>query len=373
MERKVETYKGSYGNTFNTVSKPVLNAFNKGTINYKTADKELNKLVQKKSNDNAKVKANKNNATNLARKQTGAIALRNTYQNKLNDPTIQKIISNFETRKTKGFLSKTIKYNTINNANAAIQKIQRNKENKQAKLNKKEKNKQNKSNKKESEKTDNVQKRQESRKEFEQFLKNQTNPRLTYENIMKIRNISLLHNHVHLRGKNVSVAKEEAKKIIDDKKKQILKSPNKISSKNTENINNKVKRINQEAEKRKLANLEESKKKQAKSIANAAKLEKERRNAKLDENIRREMLVESERKRHSKNLFEKKRKNEEKDQQWLNMKIPTEKNIIKNTRKLENKVKKNKKILENKEREKEDKKKAAQNQQLRASLTKKVK
>ena len=373
LERKVETYKGSYGNTFNTVSKPVINAFNKGTINYKTADKELNKLVQKKSNDNAKVKANKNNATNLARKQTGAIALRNTYQNKLNDPTIQKIISNFETRKTKGFLSKTIKYNTINNANAAIQKIQRNKENKQAKLNKKEKNKQNKSNKKESEKTDNVQKRQESRKEFEQFLKNQTNPRLTYENIMKIRNISLLHNHVHLRGKNVSVAKEEAKKIIDDKKKQILKSPNKISSKNTENINNKVKRINQEAEKRKLANLEESKKKQAKSIANAAKLEKERRNAKLDENIRREMLVESERKRHSKNLFEKKRKNEEKDQQWLNMKIPTEKNIIKNTRKLENKVKKNKKILENKEREKEDKKKAAQNQQLRASLTKKVK
>jgi hypothetical protein len=373
LERKVETYKGSYGNTFNTVSKPVLNAFNKGTINYKTADKELNKLVQKKSNDNAKVKANKNNATNLARKQTGAIALRNTYQNKLNDPTIQKIISNFETRKTKGFLSKTIKYNTINNANAAIQKIQRNKENKQAKLNKKEKNKQNKSNKKESEKTDNVQKRQESRKEFEQFLKNQTNPRLTYENIMKIRNISLLHNHVHLRGKNVSVAKEEAKKIIDDKKKQILKSPNKISSKNTENINNKVKRINQEAEKRKLANLEESKKKQAKRIANAAKLEKERRNAKLDENIKREMLVESERKRNSKKIFEKKRKNEEKDQQWLNMKIPTENNIIKNARKLENKVKKNKKILENKEREKEDKKKAAQNQQLRASLTKKVK
>lgn len=139
LVRKVETYKGSYGNTFNTVSKPVLNAFNKGTINYKTADKELDKLVQKKSNDNAKVKANKNNANNLARKQTGAIALRNTYQNKLNDPTIQKIISNFETRKTKGFLSKTIKYNTINNANAAIQKIQRNKENKQAKLNKKEK------------------------------------------------------------------------------------------------------------------------------------------------------------------------------------------------------------------------------------------
>jgi len=388
LERKVETYKGSYGNTFNTVSKPVLNAFNKGTINYKTADKELNKLVQKKSNDNAKVKANKNNATNLARKQTGAIALRNTYQNKLNDPTIQKIISNFETRKTKGFLSKTIKYNTINNANAAIQKIQRNKENKQAKLNKKEKNKQNKSNKKEAEKTDNVQKRQESRKEFEQFLKNQTNPRLTYENIMKMRSISLLHNHVHLRGKNVSVAREEAKKIIDDKKKQILKSPNKISSKNTENINEKVKRINQEAEKRKLANLEESKKKQAKSIANAAKLEKERRNAKLnaklDENIRREMLVESERKRHSKNLrnkdltnetklFEKKRKREEKDKRWLNMKIPNEKNIIKSARKLENKVKKNKKILENKEREKEDKKKAAQNQQIRASLTKKVK
>ena len=388
LERKVETYKGSYGNTFNTVSKPVLNAFNKGTINYKTADKELDKLVQKKSNDNAKVKANKNNATNLARKKTGAIALRNTYQNKLNDPTIQKIISNFETRKTKGFLSKTIKYNTINNANAAIQKIQRNKENKQAKLNKKEKNKQNKSNKKESEKTDNVQKRQESRKEFEQFLKNQTNPRLSYENIMKIRSISLLHNHVHLRGKNVSVAREEAKKIIDDKKKQILKSPNKNSSKNTENINEKVKRINQEAEKRKLANLEESKKKQAKTLANAAKAEKERRNAKLnaklDENIRRELLVESERKRHSKNLrnkdltnetklFEKKRKREEKDKRWLKLNIPNEKNIIKSARKLENKVKKNQKILENKRREKEDKKKAAQNQQIRASLTKKVK
>ena len=278
LERKVETYKGSYGNTFNTVSKPVLNAFNKGTINYKTADKELDKLVQKKSNDNAKIAANKNNATNLARKQTGAIALRNTYKNKLNDPTIQKIISNFETRKTKGFLTKTIKYNTINNANAAIQKIQQNKENKQAKLNKKEKNKQNKSNKKEAEKQANVQKRQESRKEFEQFLKNQTNPRLSYENIMKMRSISLLHNHVHLRGKNVSVAKEEAKKIIDDKKKEILKSPNKNSSKNTENINEKVKRINQEAEKRKLANLEESKKKQAKVLANAAKAEKERKN-----------------------------------------------------------------------------------------------
>ena len=67
LERKVETYKGSYGNTFNTVSKPVLNAFNKGTINYKTADKELDKLVQKKSNDNAKIAAIKNNATNLAR------------------------------------------------------------------------------------------------------------------------------------------------------------------------------------------------------------------------------------------------------------------------------------------------------------------
>jgi len=280
LERKVETYKGSYGNTFNTVSKPVLNAFNKGTINYKTADNELDKLVQKKSNDNAKIAANKNNATNLARKQTGAIALRNTYKNKLNDPTIQKIISNFETRKTKGFLTKTIKYNTINNANAAIQKIQQNKENKQAKLNKKEKNKQNKSNKKEAEKQANVQKRQESRKEFEQFLKNQTNPRLSYENIMKMRSISLLHNHVHLRGKNVSVAKEEAKKIIDDKKKEILKSPNKNSSKNTENINEKVKRINQEAEKRKLANLEESKKKQAKVLANAAKAEKEKRNAK---------------------------------------------------------------------------------------------
>ena len=259
LERKVETYKGAYGNTFNTVSKPVLNAFNKGTINYKTADKELDKLVQKKSNDNAKIAANKNNATNLARKQTGAIALRNMYKNKLNDPTIQKIISNFETRKTKGFFSSNVKYKTINNANAAIQKIQQNKENKQTKLNIKEKNKQNKSNKKEAEKQANVQKRQESRKEFEQFLKNQTNPRLSYENIMKMRSISLLHNHVHLRGKNVSVAKEEAKKIIDDKKKEILKSPNKNSSKNTENINEKVKRINQEAEKRKLANLEESK------------------------------------------------------------------------------------------------------------------
>ena len=147
LERKVETYKGAYGNTFNTVSKPVLNAFNKGTINYKTADKELDKLVQKKSNDNAKIAANKNNATNLARKQTGAIALRNMYKNKLNDPTIQKIISNFETRKTKGFFSSNVKYKTINNANAAIQKIQQNKEKKQTKLNIKEKNKQNKSNK----------------------------------------------------------------------------------------------------------------------------------------------------------------------------------------------------------------------------------
>ena len=280
LERKVETYKGSYGNTFNTVSKPVLNAFNKGTINYKTADKELDKLVQKKSNDNAKIAANKNNANNLARKKTGGIALRNMYKNKLNDPTIQKIISNFETRKTKGFLSKTIKYNTINNASAAIQKIQKNKENKQANLNKKEKNKQNKINKKEAEKQANLQKRQESLKEFEQFLKKQTNPRLSYENIMKMRSISLLHNHVHLRGKNISVAREEAKKIIDDKKKEILKSPNKNSSKNTENINEKVKRINQEAEKRKLANLEESKKKQAKVLANAAKAEKEIRNAK---------------------------------------------------------------------------------------------
>jgi hypothetical protein len=283
LERKVETYKGSYGNTFNTVSKPVLNAFNKGTINYKTADKELDKLVQKKSNDNAKIAAIKNNATNLARKKTGAIALRNMYKNKLNDPTIQKIISNFETRKTKGFLSKTIKYNTINNASAAIQKIQKNKENKQANLNKKEKNKQNKINKKEAEKQANVQKRQESLKEFEQFLEKQTNPRLSYENIMKIRSISLLHNHVHLRGKNISVAREEAKKIIDDKKKEILKSPNKNSSKNTENINEKVKRINQEAEKRKLANLEESKKKQAKVLANAAKAEKEIRNAKKNQ------------------------------------------------------------------------------------------
>ena len=274
LERKVETYKGSYGNTFNTVSKPVLNAFNKGTINYKTADKELNNLAQKKSDNNAKAKANKNNANNLAQKQTDAIALRNTHQNKLNDPKVQKIISNFETRKTKGFLSKTIKYKTMNNANAAIRKIQKNKENKQAKINKKEKNKQNKNNKKEAEIQANLQKRQESLKEFEQFLKNQSNPRLSYENIMKIRSISLLHNHVHLRGKNVSVAKEEAKKIIDDKKKEILKSPNKISSKNTENINEKVKRINQEAEKRKLANLEESKQKQAKVLANAAKAEK---------------------------------------------------------------------------------------------------
>ena len=274
LERKVETYKGSYGNTFNTVSKPVLNAFNKGTINYKTADKELNNLAQKKSDNNAKAKANKNNANNLAQKQTDAIALRNTHQNKLNDPKVQKIISNFETRKTKGFLSKTIKYKTMNNANAAIRKIQKNKENKQAKINKKDKNKQNKNNKKEAEIQANLQKRQESLKEFEQFLKNQSNPRLSYENIMKIRSISLLHNHVHLRGKNVSVAKEEAKKIIDDKKKEILKSPNKISSKNTENINEKVKRINQEAEKRKLANLEESKQKQAKVLANAAKAEK---------------------------------------------------------------------------------------------------
>ena len=280
LERKVETYKGSYGNTFNTVSKPILNAFNKGTINYKTADKELNKLVQKKADNNAKDKANKNNANNLARKQTGAIALRNTYKNNLNVPTIQKIISNFETRKTKGFFSSNVKYKTINNASAAIKKIQKNKENKQAKINKKEKNKQNKSNKKEAEKQANLQKRQESLKDFEQFLKNQANPRLSYENIMKMRSISLLHNHVHLRGKNVSVAKGEAKKIIDDKKKEILKSPNKNSSKNTENINEKVKRINQEAEKRKLANLEESKQKQAKVLANAAKAEKEKRNAK---------------------------------------------------------------------------------------------
>merc|ERR1712072_1576956 len=127
-------------------------------------------------------------------KQTDAIALRNTHQNKLNDPKVQKIISNFETRKTKGFLSKTIKYKTMNNANAAIRKIQKNKENKQAKINKKEKNKQNKNNKKEAEIQANLQKRQES-------LKDQSNPRLSYENIMKIRSISLLHNHVHLRGK----------------------------------------------------------------------------------------------------------------------------------------------------------------------------
>ena len=331
LERKVETYKGSYGNTFNTFSKPVLNAFNKGTINYKKADKELNKLVQKKADNNAKDKANKNNANNLARKQTGAIALRNKHQNKLNDPNVQKIISNFETRKTKGFLSKTIKYNTMNNANAAIRKIQKNKENKQAKINKKEKNKQNKINKKEAEIQANLQKRQESRKEFEQFLKNQANPRLSYENIMKIRSISLLHNHVHLQGKNVSVAKEEAKKIIDDKKKEILKSPNKNSSKNTENINEKVKRINQEAEKRKLANLEESKQKQAKVLANAAIAEKERINAKKRENA----ILEAAKKKQAKALA--------------------------NAAKAE------------KEKRNAKKKAAAQNRQLRASLTKKVK
>ena len=313
LERKVETYKGSYGNTFNTLSKPVLNAFNKGTINYKKADKELNKLVQKKADNNAKDKANKNNANNLARKQTGAIALRNTHQNKLNDPKVQKIISNFETRKTKGFFSSNVKYKTMNNANAAIRKIQKNKENKQAKINKKEKNKQNKINKKEAEIQANLQKRQESRKEFEQFLKNQTNPRLSYENIMKIRSISLLHNHVHLRGKNVSVAKGEAKKIIDDKKKEILKSPN------------KVKRINQEAEKRKLANLEESKQKQANALANAAKAEKERRNA----------ILEAAKKKQAKELA-------------------------------------NAAIIE-KEKRNAKKKAAAQNRQLRASLTKKVK
>ena len=431
LERKVETYKGSYGNTFNTVSKPVLNAFNKGTINYKTADKELNKLVQKKSDNNAKAKANKNNANNLARKQTGAIALRNTYKNKLNDPNVQKIISNFETRKTKGFFSSNVKYKTINNANAAIRKIQKNKENKQAKINKKDKNKQNKNNKKEAEIQANLQKRQESRKEFEQFLKNQTNPRLSYENIMKIRSISLLHNHVHLRGKNVSVAKEEAKKIIDDKKKEILKSPNKISSKNTENINEKVKRINQEAEKRKLANLEESKQKQAKALANAAKAEKERRNAKkrenaileaakkkqakalanaaktekeridakkkqaklkakLDEEIRRELLVESERKRHSKNLLAKNLSNIKKRQNVIieDAKKKAEENssaffalankaIADDKKAKAEKAAANRKnALEKKEAARKialEKKAAAQNQQLRASLTKKVK
>ena len=364
LVRKVETYKGSYGNTFNTVSKPVLNAFNKGTINYKTADKELDKLVQKKSNDNAKVKANKNNANNLARKQTGAIALRNTYQNKLNDPTIQKIISNFETRKTKGFLSKTIKYNTINNANAAIQKIQRNKENKQAKLNKKEKNKQNKSNKKEAEIQANLQKRQESLKDFEQFLKNQTNPRLTYENIMKIRNISLLHNHVHLRGKNVSVAKGEAKKIIDDKKKEILKSPNKKSSKNTENINNKVKRINQEAEKRKLANLEESKKKQAKVLANAAKAKKESLSKNLS-NIK---------KRQNAMIEDAKKKAEENSSAFFAL---ANKAMVDDKKAKAEKAATNiKNALEKKEAARKnalEKKAAAQNRQLRASLTKKVK
>ena len=364
LVRKVETYKGSYGNTFNTVSKPVLNAFNKGTINYKTADKELDKLVQKKSNDNAKVKANKNNANNLARKQTGAIALRNTYQNKLNDPTIQKIISNFETRKTKGFLSKTIKYNTINNANAAIQKIQRNKENKQAKLNKKEKNKQNKSNKKEAEIQANLQKRQESLKDFEQFLKNQTNPRLTYENIMKIRNISLLHNHVHLRGKNVSVAKGEAKKIIDDKKKEILKSPNKNSSKNTENINNKVKRINQEAEKRKLANLEESKQKQAKVLANAAKAKKESLSKNLS-NIK---------KRQNAMIEDAKKKAEENSSAFFAL---ANKAMVDDKKAKAEKAATNiKNALEKKEAARKnalEKKAAAQNRQLRASLTKKVK
>ena len=313
LERKVETYKGSYGNTFNTVSKPVLNAFNKGTINYKKADKELNNLVQKQADNNAKAKANKNNANNLAQKQTGAIALRNTHQNKLNDPKVQKIISNFETRKTKGFFSSNVKYKTMNNANAAIRKIQKNRENKQAKINKKDKNKQNKINKKEAEIQANLQKRQESLKEFEQFLKNQANPRLSYENIMKIRSISLLHNHVHLRGKNVSVAKGEAKKIIDDKKKEILKSPN------------KVKRINQEAEKRKLANLEESKQKQANALANAAKAEKERRNA----------VLEAGKKKQAKELA-------------------------------------NAAIIE-KERRNANKKAAAQNRQLRASLIKKVK
>ena len=331
LERKVETYKGSYGNTFNTVSKPILNAFNKGTINYKTADKELNNLVQKKADNNAKAKANKNNANNLARKQTGAIALRNTHQNKLNDPKVQKIISNFETRKTKGFFSSNVKYKTMNNANAAIRKIQKNKENKQAKINKKEKNKQNKINKKEAEIQANLQKRQESLKEFVQFLKNQANPRLSYENIMKIRSISLLHNHVHLRGKNVSVAKGEAKKIIDDKKKEILESPNKNSSKNTENINNKVKRINQEAEKRKLANLEESKQKQAKVLANAVIAEKEKRNAKKRENA----ILEAAKKKQAKALA--------------------------NAAKAE------------KEKRNANKKAAAQNRQLRASLTKKVK
>ena len=400
LERKVETYKGSYGNTFNTVSKPILNAFNKGTINYKTADKELNKLVQKKSNNNAKIAANKNNANNLARKQTGAIALRNTYKNNLNDPAIQKIISNFETRKTKGFFSSNVKYNTINNANAAIRKIQKNKENKQVKINKKEKNKQNKINKKESEKQANVQKRQESRKDFEQFLKNQTNPRLSYENIMKIRSISLLHNHVHLRGKNVSVAKEEAKKIIDDKKKEILKSPNKNSSKNTENINNKVKRINQEAEKRKLANLEEAKQKQAKALANAAKAEKERRNAKKKqaklnarrtESIRREMLVDSERKRHSKNLLAKNLSNIKKRQNAIieDAKKKAEGNssaffALANKAMTDDKKAKAEKVAANRKNALEkkaaanrknalEKKAAAQNRQLRASLTKKVK
>ena len=351
LERKVETYKGSYGNTFNTVSKPVLNAFNKGTINYKKADKELNNLVQKQADNNAKAKANKNNANNLAQKQTGAIALRNTHQNKLNDPKVQKIISNFETRKTKGFFSSNVKYKTMNNANAAIRKIQKNRENKQAKINKKDKNKQNKINKKEAEIQANLQKRQESLKEFEQFLKNQANPRLSYENIMKIRSISLLHNHVHLRGKNVSVAKGEAKKIIDDKKKEILKSPNKNSSKNTENSNNKVKRINQEAEKRKLANLEESKQKQANALANAAKAEKERRNA----------ILEAAKKKQAKELAnaakaEKERRNA----------------VLEAGKKKQAKELANAAIIE-KERRNANKKAAAQNRQLRASLIKKVK
>ena len=264
LEKKVEMYKGPYGNIFNTMSKPVINAFNKGTINYKKADKELNKIAQKKSNNNTK-------AANLNRKKTEANSLRNTYKNKKNDTRVQKVISNFQTQKPKRIFSSNIKYKTINNATTAIKKINRNNQIKQFKSNEKQK----KIKEKEDKKQANLQKRQESRKEFEQFLKNQTNPRLSYENIMKIRSISLLHNHVHLRGKNVSVAKKEAKKIIDDKKKEILKLPNK----NTENNNEKVKRINQEAEKRKLAKLEVSKKIQTNELANY----KKRQNAILEE------------------------------------------------------------------------------------------
>jgi len=273
LEKKVEMYKKSY-DTFNTVSKPVLNLFNKNTINYKKADKELNKIAQKQATNNAKAKANINNAKNLDRKKTEANSLRNTYKNKKNDTRVQKIISNFQNRKPKGIFSSNIKYKTINNATTAIRKVNRNNQIVKFKKNEKQK----KIKEKEDKKQANLQKHQESRKEFEQFLKNQANPRLSYENIMKIRSISLLHNHVHLRGKDVNVAKKEAKKIIEDKKKELFQSQN-ISSKNTGNINEKVKRINQEAEKRKLAKLEVSKKIQTNELANY----KKRQNAILEE------------------------------------------------------------------------------------------